>query len=69
MFRVPYELLSLEVDKLLNKMVNAPQGEITIYKSKYLKLINNFGWTDFEYDQETLRRIDSSWEKTNYILH
>jgi hypothetical protein len=59
--KVPYEIITLEVDKLITSMAlsyNIPNN----YWQYYLQYISACGWTDFEYDQETIRRIDLTWD-------
>lgn len=36
--------------------------EATYYWDVYLGYIEACGWTDQEFDKETLRRIDRNWE-------
>jgi len=45
------------------RMALAPSwDEATYYWDLYLGYISACGWTDQEYDKETLRRIDRNWE-------
>lgn len=68
--RIPYELISIEADKLI---IRSLISELHYYK--YYKLYLNFleacGWTDKEYDEETLKRIDRNWDllfKDKFII-
>lgn len=61
--RVPYEMVALEADRLIIRMVIAPTPrQASYYWELYLGYISACGWTDRELDQETLRRIDAAWD-------
>jgi hypothetical protein len=60
--RLPYELVSIEADKILMKMVCAPNWRAHEYFERYLLFITACGWTDLEFDNETLRRVDAAWD-------
>jgi hypothetical protein len=60
--RLAYELIVIEADKLLLKMVCAPPWEAHEYFERYLVFITACGWTDREFDNETLRRVDAAWD-------
>jgi len=60
--RIPYEIVSIEAEKILFKMVLAPSYDAFEYYDRYIVFINACGWTDREFDTETLRRVDAGWE-------
>lgn len=63
MARVSYEIVAFEADRLIVQMVLAPSLYlIDFYWNAYLNLLNSCGWTDREFDKETLRRIDEYWQ-------
>ena len=62
MARVPYEIVSVEADRIIVRMATAPTWELAIYYWKvYLEYIEICGWSDREFDNETLKRIDAAW--------
>jgi len=63
MTKIPYDLIAIEADKLITEMVVSPMYEHNVFYIKYLFYLNACGWTDKEFDRETLRRIDCSWEE------
>ena len=63
--RVPYDLIVLEADKIITSMALANDYESSYHWKKYLLYIDACGWTDFEFDTETMIRIDSSWDQIN----
>lgn len=68
MTKVPYDLIAIEADRLIIRMVLSSLYGYTFYL-KYLLYLSACGWTDKEFDLETLRRIDCSWEEKNYLLN
>lgn len=60
--RLPYELVVIEADKILLQMVLAPDWRAHEYFERYLLFITACGWTDLEFDAETLRRVDAAWD-------
>ena len=57
--RIPYELMVIQVNAIIIGMVVS--SDIRLWEG-YLFLLDACGWTDQEYDQETLRRIDAAWD-------
>lgn len=59
--KIPYELVSIEADKLI---IRSLISELHYYKyyMLYLSFLEACGWTDKEYDEETLKRIDRNWD-------
>jgi hypothetical protein len=64
MARVPYEIVAIEVDRIMRKMVLASEWEQAYY---YWDLCRGYieacGWTNQEFDNETIRRVDKGWER------
>jgi hypothetical protein len=60
--RLPYDLVAIEADKILVKMVCAPSWRAHEFFERYLLFITACGWTDLEFDMETLRRVDAAWD-------
>jgi hypothetical protein len=62
MFRIPYDVIAIEADRLIIKMVIASSREESFhYWNLYLEYIAACGWTNQEFDQEMMRRIDKNW--------
>lgn len=61
MARIPYEIVAIEANRIIVRMALAPSWEAYNYWEQYIVFIEVCGWTDFEFDQETLKRIDMSW--------
>ena len=61
--RIPYEIVAIQADRIIFQMVVAPTMRQTIYYwDLYIDFITACGWTDREFDTETLRRVDAAWE-------
>jgi hypothetical protein len=65
MKKIPYDLIAIEADKLISRMVLS--SEIKNYYVMYLLYINACGWSERDFDKETLSRIDSSWEENRFL--
>ncbi len=64
MSRIPYEIVAAEADRLIIRMVVAPTVEqVYYYWDLYVTYIEACGWTDQEFDKETIKRIDAGWFK------
>jgi hypothetical protein len=62
--RVPYEYVALEVNRYLIKAVVSKTSESRWYWwDQYLCYLDACGWTDRDFDNETLRRIEIEWER------
>jgi hypothetical protein len=61
MIKIPYEVIALEADKIIQRMVLSKDSS-GLYWEQYLFYIEACGWTDSELDSETMRRVDDSWE-------
>lgn len=61
--RVPYEIVAVEADRLIVRMALAPSIRQAVhYWRRYIDYIEACGWTDSEFDIETLKRIDRIWD-------
>lgn len=61
--RVPYEILIIEADRLIVQMAIArTPRQAGYYWNLYIEYIKACGWTDREFDLETMRRVDAVWE-------
>lgn len=61
--RVAYEIVAVEAERLIIRMALAPTIRQAIhYWRRYVEYIEACGWTDREFDLETLKRIDAAWE-------
>lgn len=62
MTRVPYEVVAIEADRIIMKMVIASSWDSAFhYWDLYLEFLDACGWSDREFDCETLKRIDAAW--------
>lgn len=62
MTKIPYELITIEADKLITKMVSCPFDRAHQTYVTYLLYINACGWSEQEFNNATLARIDTSWD-------
>ena len=65
MKKIPYDLIAIEADKLISRMVLS--SEEKNYYLIYLLYINACGWSEKDFNSETLSRIDSSWEENKLL--
>lgn len=57
--KLPYEAFVIRANRLIVKMVLS--NDPIHYWDQYTLLLEACGWTDREFDRETLRRIDAAW--------
>lgn len=63
MARVPYEIVAIEASRIIIKMAACSSWDQAFdYWDQYQAYIEVCGWTDWEFDLETIRRIDAAWE-------
>jgi len=62
MTKIPYDLVALEADKLIVRMALSPIYESYVYFRMYLFYLSACGWSEYEFDNETLIRIDEAWD-------
>lgn len=55
--KLPYDIIVIEAFKLIDDAVISYDSDL----SKYLDYIEACGWTNLEFDLETLKRIDCNW--------
>lgn len=60
--RLPYELVSVQADALLIQMIVT--GNLEYWWDYYQEYIKACGWTDQEFDAETLRHVSEGWDNT-----
>ncbi len=61
--RIPYEYVALKVNTYLVRAVVSKSFEARCYWwDQYLGFLDACGWTDHDFDAETLRRIEIEWE-------
>ncbi len=61
-FKLPFEAIEAQAFDLILQMVLAPAWEAHEYWESYITYITECGWTDQEFDQELLERIDNQWQ-------
>jgi hypothetical protein len=64
MKHIAYEQIVGKAFELIDNWTKAPSENFTEAYSTYLLFIAACGWTDQEFDRETLKRIDNSWESS-----
>ena len=57
MARIPYEIIAPEVERIILHIASSP----IYYWQLYVGYISACGWTDLEFDNETLCRVDAAW--------
>lgn len=62
MTKIPYDLVALEADKLIVRMALSSIYDSHHYFKLYLVYLSACGWTEYEFDNETLCRIDAAWD-------
>jgi hypothetical protein len=62
---IPYDLIMMEADRLIIKMVLSPDMS-TYYWELYVLYIGACGWTHAEFDAETIKRVDAGWDFNRY---
>lgn len=59
--KIPYDIVAIEANKLIIRMALSKYNDFYYYQL-YLTFIQACGWTDQEFDEETLKRIDKAWD-------
>lgn len=67
MVRIPYDIVAIKANQLIIKMVLASINNINYYWALYIIYIEACGWTDQEFDSETLYRIDAAWDNEQQV--
>lgn len=65
MSRLSYEIIAAQAFRLITAWAVAPHHFYDEAYSTYLLFITACGWSDNEFDKETLKRIDASWDNNN----
>lgn len=60
--KLPYEHIIDNAFRLIDLSVTFDGDCSDLFLDEYYLYLYLSGWTDEEFDNETLRRIDSSWE-------
>lgn len=63
MTKVPYDLVAIEADKLIVRMALSSIYDSYRHFRLYLAYLSACGWTEYEFDRETLIRIDAAWDQ------
>ena len=67
--RIPYERIAPEANKLFAKITSAPDLKTVRYLYEaYISLLAAAGWDPVSFDQETLKRVDESWDETKPVI-
>ena len=70
MIKAPYDMVMLQADHLLELAIVAQDfQDRRTYLDQYYEFLNATGWTDYEYDAETLRRVDNDWDNAIRIVN
>jgi len=59
--KLPYDSIAMVADSLVMLAVVSPEPRT--YMDEYHDFLMSCGWTDRDFDQETLRRVDAAWER------
>jgi hypothetical protein len=63
MIKMPYDLVALQANHLLELAIVALDfQDRRTYLDQYCEFLNATGWTDEEFDQATLERVDGGWD-------
>lgn len=69
MARIPYDSMAPEANRFIINMVSASSWEEAYeYWDQYNDFIETCGWTDREFDLETIRRVDAAWEHIKRLV-
>lgn len=64
--RIIFEIVTIEVERAATLMALAKDLELQDYYAKiYYHIILACGWTEAEYNNEMLKRIDERWDDFN----
>lgn len=63
MTRISYEKIILEADRIITRMALSSNSDIAAYYWKeYTQYITACGWSNEELDNESLKRLEASWD-------
>ena len=65
MARIPYDIVAIEANKIIKRFYVAKDlcEASNIYR-EYEQFLGACGWTDTEFDQATMKRVDESWDES-----
>jgi len=58
---IPYDVVVIQAERILMGMVLF-EGTETFWWDYYQNYLEACGWTDLEFDEETLKRVDADWD-------
>lgn len=58
--KIPYNIVAIEANKLIVRAVMA--NDDFYHYDLYMDYIHACGWSNFEFDQETIKYIDKNWD-------
>lgn len=61
MIRIPYEFIEDFAFELIRLAAISDEASYSHYMELYSQYLRECGWTDLEFDQEVLQRVDASW--------
>lgn len=59
--KINFQTVSLEANRIFMMMISHPES-CEQYWDQYHTFLNLCGWSDTEFDRETLKIVDRSWE-------
>lgn len=63
MFKVPYNQIAIEILRIESQILKESDPQtISDLWDKYKVLLESSGWTVKEFDEATLKKVDSGWE-------
>lgn len=69
MAKVPFELVSIETDKILSKMLDVKdQSEANDLYHQYFEFLKKSGWTEEEFDKATTDYVNKNWAQKEPTL-
>lgn len=69
MARIPYEQIAPEAHKLYQKMLLSKDMETMDYwEDAYEDLLKAAGWDVSDFELESAKRVDESWEKNKPVI-
>ena len=63
MVKVPYESMAIEAGRLIILAAVSPDPQAWHWFHRYHDFLMACGWTSWEFDRETLRRVDAVWDR------
>jgi hypothetical protein len=60
--RIPYEIMAFEAERILMQGLLGTNDDLLEAYERYVDYIEACGWTEREFDEETLKRVDHNWD-------